>query len=80
MSTIGAYDSAKFKSVYHAQPRTTIETLFYGNNVHKVLDLKEAYNLAKNSPGTIELTGMPVYKPSEQELPQTFYYLMTELL
>ncbi len=70
MSTIGAYDSAKFKSVYHAQPRTTIETLFYGNNVHKVLDLKEAYNLAKNSPGTIELTGMPVYKPSEQELPQ----------
>ena len=70
MSTIGFYNSENFKKVYHAQPRTTIESLFYGNNVHQVLDLKEAYNLAKNSPGTVELTGMPVYKPTEQELPQ----------
>ena len=70
MATIGHYDPENFKKVYHAQPRTTIESLFYGNNVKKVLDLKEAYNLAKNSPGTVELTGMPVYKPTEQELPQ----------
>ncbi len=70
MSTIGYYDEKNFKKIYHAQPRTTIESLFYGNNVHKVLDLKEAYNLAKNSPGTVELDGMPVYKPTEQELPQ----------
>ncbi|MBR0250629.1 MAG: phosphoenolpyruvate carboxykinase (ATP) [Synergistaceae bacterium] len=69
MSTIGYYDPENFKKVYHAQPRTTIETLFYGNNVHHVADLHEAYNLAKNSPGTIELTGMPVYKPEEQGLP-----------
>ena len=70
MSTIGYYDESNFKKIYHAQPRTTIESLFYGNNVHQVLDLKEAYNLAKNSPGTVELDGMPVYKPTEQELPQ----------
>ena len=69
MSTIGYYDPENFKKVYHAQPRTTIETLFYGNNVHHVQDLHEAYNLAKNSPGTIELTGMPIYKPEEQGLP-----------
>ncbi len=76
MSTIGYYDPENFKKVYHAQPRTTIETLFYGNNVHHVLDLKEAYTLAKNSPGTIELTGMPVYKPTEQELPQNANVLL----
>ncbi len=47
-----------------SQVRTTIETAFYGNNVVKVNTLKEAYKLAKNSPGTIE-TDMPVYKPEE---------------
>ena len=35
---------------------------FYGNNVVEVKDLKQAYELAKNSPGTI-VTDMPVYKP-----------------
>ena len=30
-----------------------IEAAFYGNNVVKVNTLKEAYNLAKNSAGTI---------------------------
>ena len=42
--------------------RTTIETAFYGNNVRKVLDLKEAYRMAKASSGTIALD-LPVYKP-----------------
>ena len=37
---------------------------FYGNNVVKVNTLKEAYNLAKNSPGTI-VTDMPVYRGEE---------------
>lgn len=76
MSTIGYYDESNFKKIYHAQPRTTIESLFYGNNVHQVLDLKEAYNLAKNSPGTVVLDGMPVYKPTEQELPQDAQVLL----
>lgn len=44
--------------------RSTIETCFYGNNVVRVNSLKEAYKLAKNSPGTIE-TDMPVYSPEE---------------
>ncbi|ONI38765.1 phosphoenolpyruvate carboxykinase [Candidatus Epulonipiscium fishelsonii] len=45
-----------------SQIRTTIETAFYRNNVTMVTSLKEAYKLAKNSPGTI-VTDMPVYKP-----------------
>lgn len=47
-----------------SQIRTTIETVFYGNNVVNVNSLKEAYKLAKNSPGTI-VTDMPVYRPEE---------------
>ncbi len=45
-----------------SQIRTTVETVFYGNNVRKVNSLKEAYKLAKDSPGTV-VTDMPVYKP-----------------
>lgn len=47
-----------------SKTRTIIETAFYGNNVVKVNTLKEAYNLAKNSPGTI-VTDMPVYRGEE---------------
>ena len=39
--------------------RSIIEAAFYGNNVVKVNTLKEAYELAKNSPGTV-VTDMPV--------------------
>ncbi len=45
-----------------AKTRSIIEAAFYGNNVVKINSLKEAYNLAKNSPGTI-VTDMPVYNP-----------------
>lgn len=47
-----------------AKTRSIIEAAFYGNNVVKVNTLKEAYNLAKNSPGTV-VTDMPVYKGEE---------------
>lgn len=47
-----------------AKTRAIIEAAFYGNNVVKVNTLKEAYNLAKNSPGTV-VTDMPVYKGEE---------------
>lgn len=47
-----------------SQIRSTIETVFYGNNVYPVNTLKEAYKLAKSSPGTI-ITDMPVYEPEE---------------
>ena len=42
--------------------RITIETAFYRNNVELVTSPKEAYKLAKNSPGTI-VTDWNVYKP-----------------
>ena len=44
--------------------RSIIEAAFYGNNVVKVNTLKEAYELAKNSPGTV-ITDMPVYRGEE---------------
>lgn len=43
-----------------SKTRSIIEAAFYGNNVIKVNSLKEAYLLAKNSPGTV-VTDMPVY-------------------
>ena len=47
-----------------SRTRSIIEAAFYGNNVVKVNTLKEAYNLAKNSPGTI-VTDMPVFRGEE---------------
>ena len=50
--------------------RATITAPFFGNNVEEVKSVSEAYKLAKSSPGTIELTGMPVYEPEKIGLPQ----------
>ncbi|MCT4620778.1 MAG: phosphoenolpyruvate carboxykinase (ATP) [Marinisporobacter sp.] len=47
--------------------RSTIQTAFYGNNVIKINSIKEAYELAKNSSGTI-VTDMDIYKPEEMGL------------
>ena len=47
-----------------SKTRSIIEAAFYGNNVVKVNTLKEAYELAKNSPGTV-VTDMPVYRCEE---------------
>lgn len=58
-----------------AKTRTIIETAFYGNNVIKVNTLKEAYELAKNSPGTV-VTDMPVYRGEEFGLEQDAKVLM----
>ncbi len=55
--------------------RTTIETAFYGNNVEKILDLKHAYDLAKNAEGTI-VTDMPVYEPEKIGLPENAKILL----
>lgn len=49
--------------------RTTIETAFYGNNVENMVDLKKAYEMAKNSPGTVE-TDMPVFEPEKIGIPE----------
>lgn len=47
-----------------ATTRSIIEAPFYGNNVIKVNTLREAYELAENSPGTV-VTDMPVYRGEE---------------
>lgn len=71
MATQGHFvDLESFKKLNNSPARTTIESAFYGNNVFPVKDLKEAYNLAKNSPGTVELTGMPIYRPEFMGLPE----------
>lgn len=49
--------------------RRIIETSFYGNNVIKVNSLKEAYNLASNSPGTI-ITDQKIKEPEKYGLPE----------
>lgn len=48
--------------------RTTIETSFYRNNVVEVKDLHQAYELAKNAPGTI-VTNQTVANAKELGLP-----------
>ncbi|WP_455616256.1 phosphoenolpyruvate carboxykinase (ATP) [Eisenbergiella sp.] len=47
-----------------SKTRSIIEAAFYGNNVVRINTLKEAYDLAKNSPGTV-VTDMPVYRGDE---------------
>ena len=70
MSTIEYLTNPEeFKSVTSAV-RTTLQSAFFGNNVEKITTLGEAYKLAKNSPGTVELTGMPVYEPEKQGIPK----------
>lgn len=70
MSSIEYFNnSEEFKNIT-SSVRTTIQTAYYQNNVEKVTTLGEAYQLAKNSPGTIELTGMPIYEPETQGLPK----------
>lgn len=48
--------------------RTTIETAFYRNNVTKITSLSQAYELAKNSLGTI-VTDLDVLRAEELGLP-----------
>ncbi|QMS84195.1 phosphoenolpyruvate carboxykinase (ATP) [Candidatus Xianfuyuplasma coldseepsis] len=49
--------------------RTTIETAFYRNNVVRITSLVQAYELAKNAPGTI-ISDLPVHRASELGLPE----------
>jgi len=56
------------KNPIFGKTRTIIETAFYGNNVVNVPSLRYAYDLAKNSPGTI-VTDMPVYHGESFGLP-----------
>lgn len=66
MSTKANFKRAEIGTgmVGFSKTRSIIEGAFYGNNVTKINTLKEAYKLAKNSPGTI-VTDMPVYRGEE---------------
>ena len=68
-------NSEELKKISSAT-RLTVQTAFYRNNTEKITSLKEAYKLALSSPGTIELTGMPVYKPEAQGLPENSNVLL----
>ena len=71
MATQGYFvDLESFKKLNPNPVRTTIESAFYGNNVVQVKDTATAYRLAKNSPGTIEMTAMPVYRAADLGLPE----------
>lgn len=63
ISQIGAASPEIFSRV-----RTTIESAFYRNNVINVTSIAEAYELAKNCPGTI-VTDLPVVRAEELGLP-----------
>lgn len=69
MSTKAFYPRSEIGpgKVGFAKTRSIIEAAFYGNNVEKVESLDAAYELAKNSPGTI-VTDLPVYEPNQQGL------------
>ena len=66
MSTKAYYSRSEIGpgKVGFAKTRSIIEAPFYGNNVIKINSLREAYELAKNSPGTV-VTDMPVYRGEE---------------
>ena len=71
MATIGAIPRSQIGSIHpelYSRIRTTIETAFYRNNVIKVTDIKHAYELAKQSPGTI-VTDLPVKHADKLGLP-----------
>ena len=61
---IGASNSGCYSRV-----RSAIEAAFFGNNVIKVETLAQAYELAKNCPGTI-ITDLPVVRAEELGLPK----------
>lgn len=71
MATLDFFtDLESFKQLNSIPVRTTIETAFFGNNVVPVKDLRQAYALAKESRGAVELDGMPVHRPAELGLPE----------
>lgn len=70
MTTIDFFTNSEELKQITSAVRATITAPFFGNNVTTVKDLREAYILAKNTIGTVELTGMPVFKPEKIGLPK----------
>jgi len=71
MATIETYQRSALKKTNPllTKLRTTIETAFYGSNMHEVTTLAEAYELAKTSPGVI-VTDLPIKETAKLGLPE----------
>ncbi|MFA6989411.1 MAG: phosphoenolpyruvate carboxykinase (ATP) [Candidatus Gastranaerophilaceae bacterium] len=70
MSTIEFYTTTEELKSITSAARATLQAAFFGNNVEHIKTVSEAYKLAQTSPGTVELTGMPVFEPEKIGLPQ----------
>lgn len=70
MATIETYTTNEELHATQSAARSTIQTAFFGNNVEEIKTVAEAYKAALYSPGTIELTGMPIYEPEKCGLPK----------
>ena len=70
MSTVEHFTNSEELKKIMSAARATITAPFFGNNVEEVKSVAEAYKLAKDSSGTVELTGMPVYEPEKLGLPK----------
>lgn len=76
MATKEFFNTTEEVKKLYSSARATITAPFYGNNVEEVKSVSEAYKLAKDSPGTVELTGMPVFEPEKIGLPQNANQLL----
>ncbi|OYQ65236.1 phosphoenolpyruvate carboxykinase (ATP) [Aerococcus sp. 1KP-2016] len=71
MATIETFQRTELKKTnpLFTMLRTTVETAFYGSNMHEIANLSEAYELARTSPGVI-VTDMPVQETAQLGLPE----------
>ncbi len=76
MATKEFFESSEELKKLYSSAKATITAPFYANNVEEVKSVSEAYKLAKESPGTVELTGMPVFEPEKIGLPQNANQLL----
>lgn len=70
MTSIEFFTSSEELKATTSAARATLTAPFFANNVREMKTVTQAYLLAKDSPGTVELTGMPVYKPEKIGLPR----------
>lgn len=71
MSTQGTYsdDELRKNNPQFSRVRATIESAFYGNNVHEITSVAEAYYLAEKQSGVIK-TDLPILHTKELGLPE----------
>ncbi|EFR44980.1 phosphoenolpyruvate carboxykinase (ATP) [Streptococcus pseudoporcinus] len=77
MATINSFprESIRKDNNHFSEVKTLIETVFYGNNVKLLKNLKEAYDLAVKAPNTIVLD-QTISHPHELDLPRNAKVLL----